>query len=166
LRRCCCVVEEASRPLSVSATTHSLQASLEATVPLPVCGPWSWSWVCVGWGSGIRGKRWSVGPAQTAPPICKAGRVSWAAERGPSSSRLGPPDGACSACHALSIRRTARQPDHTQPDVDSPPRAQGAAQAFAGLIGRITRTASGPRVPRAACECLRILLQQLSPGNL
>ncbi len=107
--------------------------------------PWPPRHPCVGWGSGIRGKRGSVGPAQTVPPIWKR-------------PCLGPQDGAlCSSRLApdaprIPPRWTAaragvcqRVPAGATAGTGSWDSWDSWESTFAGLIGRIICTSADHR---------------------
>ncbi len=123
------------------------QQGPEAMVPTPVRSlPWLSRHPCVGWASGIRGKRWSVGPAQTAPPIWKA--VPWIAERALCSSRLAPDAPQMALQRVPACAMAGHQTGQT-----------GARRAPSRISRALPVSSHASYAPLLTIDCLRILLQ-------
>ncbi len=113
--------------------------------PFPAL-PWLSRHPCVGWASGIRGKRWSVGPAQTAPPIWKA--VPWIAERALCSSRLAPDAPQMALQRVPACAMAGHQTGQT-----------GVRRAPSRISRALPVSSHASYAPLLTIDCLRILLQ-------
>lgn len=124
------------------------------------------------WGSGLRGKRWWVGPAQTAPPICKPVSgprpqngafplVSAAPDR--TAACAMPEHQTETSCQPDTWHRITNDSQPASPEVSEPTLGHGARAAqFAPALLRLNhRTACG-----CTCRFIRDLTEPAFPNSV